>query len=167
METCAKDKDCGSPRDNLIVHRITQCILPPKRSEEEEEEEEEEGETWPIERSEGISLRTLLHGLRRLERIQRIAWCNIHGERMYGSVGLEDFERICTRVDEVFVTGVCLGCTRSGRECDCEADSVPHAGSLRFVSRDSYLLGAGPTYEDESEDGSTGVEGSPGMDDSV
>ena len=137
------------PRDALLVQRIIECVVPP-------------GEKWPSDRSSGITLRHLLHGLYHLERIQRISWCAHHRVRTYGSVGPEDFVRICMWVDKLFVTGLCLGCTRDGKACDCDADSVPHAGAIRRVYRDSFLFGAGPAYEDRSKYGLTGREGSPG-----
>ncbi|KAM0689312.1 hypothetical protein Q7P36_011389 [Cladosporium allicinum] len=138
------------PKDPMVPRRITESINVP-------------GKQWPPNWCARITLRYILARLYRLERVQRWLWCDHHLERTHDSVGPERFVQLCARVDRLILTGLCLACTKAHRVCVCEADSVPHAGSLRFVSRDSYLLGAGPTYEDESENSSTEVEGSSGM----
>jgi hypothetical protein len=155
-DACAKETSCRLAKDNTLVQRITDSVLSPQEPEE----------TWPTERSQGISLRLLLHGLYRLDRFQSISRCSNHRARTYGSVGGADFAKICEETDENFVTGLCLECIRSCKACDCQVDSVPYASALRFVRRDAYLLGAEPLPENRSAENSlTDVEGqgSPGV----
>ena len=152
-DKCSKEEYCRLARDNTLVQRITDCVLTPQEPEV----------TWPTERSQGISLRRLLHGLYRLERIQSISWCSNHRAHTYSSVGLKDFTQLCEDLDENYVTGLCLECTRSCKACDCQVDSLPYASALRFVRRDAYLLGAEPLRHDQSAEHSLTevVEGSP------
>lgn len=133
-----------SPTDPLFIRRITNCILTPDDA------------AWPTTRSEGVTLRHLLHGLYHLERLQRVLWCTRDRVRTYGSVGPEEFVRICARVDSLFLPGVCLVCTREGRECDCLSEMA----TVRWVLQDPHLFGAGPAYANRSEYGLTGRGGS-------
>jgi hypothetical protein len=57
-DTCATkdDEACRLAKGKTLVQRVTDCILPPT----------EPGEAWPTDRSEGVDLRRLLHGLYRL-----------------------------------------------------------------------------------------------------
>lgn len=130
------------PEDALFLKRIASCVLTPD-------------DEWPAKRSDGITLRHLLHSLYHLERIQRVLWCIHDRVRTYGSVGPENFVMLCTRIDDLFVTGVCLTCTEEGRECNCFS-TAEHANAARWVAKDPFLFGAGPAHRNRSEHGLTG-----------
>jgi hypothetical protein len=150
-DECAQDADCELAVDNTLVRRITESVLSPQ---------EPEAAAWPTERGQGFSIRQLLHGLYSLERIQSITWCNKHRTRTYGSVGIGDFTMICEKADQGYTKGLCLSCTRSGKACDCQFDSVSYASAIRFVHRDAYLLGAEPLPRNRfAEHNLTEVEG--------
>ena len=147
-DTCGKNgSDCKYPQptDALFLKRLTDSVLTPD-------------DKWPIDRSEEFTLRHLLHGLYHLERLQqRVLWCVHDRVRTYGSVGPEEFVRLCTRIDDLYLPGACLVCTRAGHECDC-LSSVEYANAARWVAKDSFMFGAGPAYRDRSEYGLTGRE---------
>jgi hypothetical protein len=134
-DECAKDADCELAIDDTLVRRITESVISPQGP---------EAATWQTERSQGFSVRQLLHGLYSLERIQSITWCNEHRTRTYSSVGIGDFAMICEKADQDYLKGLCLSCIRSGKACDCQVSSVSYASAIRFVHRDAYLLGAEP-----------------------
>jgi hypothetical protein len=79
--------------------------------------------------------------------------------KVFGVWDLEKFG-VCMAVDIKFLKGLCFMCTRNGKVCDCDRDSVPHAGIMRWVYRDSFLVGPGPAYARRLAEGLTGREGS-------
>jgi hypothetical protein len=143
--------DDPRPKDLLITRRIAESVgfL---------------GNPWPDSSCVGFSLRHLLHGLWHMERIRRVPWCEHHKQRTQDSVGPERFAQLAMRVDRKVLRGLCLDCTKAGRaRCECEANSVPHAGAMRFVHRDSFLFGAGFfASRKHSKRNLTGREASPG-----
>jgi len=120
------DNKCDDPRpkDLMIVRRIKENINVP-------------GKQWPAHWCNRVTLRYILPRLYRLERVQRWLRCAHHREQTHDSVGPEQFTQLCERVDREVLRGLCLGCTRAGRVCECDAHSAPHAGALRFVEQDS------------------------------
>jgi hypothetical protein len=123
------DKKCDEPRskDLMIVRRITESINVP-------------GKQWPAHWCNRVTLRYILPRLYRLERVQHWLRCAHHREQTHDSVGPEQFTQLCERVDREVLRGLCLGCTKAGRVCECDAGSAPHAGALRFVDQDSFLF---------------------------
>jgi hypothetical protein len=123
------DDKCHDPRpkDLMIVRRIKESINVP-------------GKQWPPHWCNRVTLRYVLPRLYRLERVQRWLKCAHHREQSHDSVGPEQFTQLCERVDREVLRGLCLGCTKADKVCDCDAGSVPHTGALRFVDQDSFLF---------------------------
>lgn len=120
--------------DPLWMPKLSACVLPPLT-------------VWPRSRENGISLRHMLSGIYRLERMQRVSWCNIHKITIFETVDQQDFALLCKMTD-LTVSGVCLICVRSPENgsviCRCGRAAGEEAshGTMDFVRKDSFLVKA-------------------------
>jgi len=118
--------------DHLWMQKLSACLLPPLTA-------------WPTRRENGVSLRHMLSGIYRLERMQRVSWCTRHKAHIFETVDQRDFALLC-RTTDVQVSGVCLTCVRSPKDgsviCRCadEADTKASLSTVSFVSKDSFLV---------------------------
>ena len=132
--TAYRHQHIDNVSDHLWMQKLSACLLPPSTA-------------WPTCRENGVSLRRMLSGIYRLERIQRVSWCTRHKAQIFGSVDQRDFAFICSLTDAE-VSGVCLTCVRSPKDgsviCRCgnEADTMESLGAKIFVSKDSFLVKA-------------------------
>jgi hypothetical protein len=132
--TAYRHQHTAGVTDPLWMPELSACILPPLK-------------VWPASRENGVSLRHMLSGIYRLERIQRVSWCDMHKTTILETVDQRDFAMLCKMTD-LTISGVCLNCVRSPENrsaiCRCAVDAANMGffGTLELVSKDSFLVKA-------------------------